>query len=308
MNDFYNGTDMLKTAAATAKREIMNLNSTGAIDLDTLKKLFITKIDNSNTDIKISEADDYLFDKHVQIIGTNDYKSIFNKDKLESFIYELHKDSRGKKIIGYQLIIPRPTSRTAVKIGSHAVALVLNPIKKRIIYHDSTGFDIPQELKIIFNKCFKDYTVIDYHDKSQFSEEKNDGSCRYLSLLNIYYRILDELDKQPDTELDFSAFAGKDYKSDTRSEKFREYLWKEFKDELLVKELNRIKKEEQDKKFEQKPHKQFVFVKSATPEPVIESSDYQLYLDPKFESWVENLAKSLNSQNDFARLNTGYQK
>lgn len=305
MNDFNNGTDMLKTAAETAKRNIMNIETTYSIEPQIIE-LFLKKINNSQVDIKLTGNSRLWLARSVK--NQNVKKSVFNKEGIEKFILEINNDLKDRKIIGYQIDIPRPLTKiipiSDVPNG-HAVALVINPIKKRIIYHDSTGFDIPQELKIVFDKCFKDYTVVDYHDKSQFTE-KHDNSCSYLSLLNIYYRILDELDKQPDTELDFSAFAGKDYKSDTRSEKFREYLWKNFEGILLQTELNNIK--EKQKEFEQKNQKTVLsFGKKITPAE-LDDQDYELYKDPEFEFWVENLAKSLNSQNNFTRLDIDYQK
>ncbi len=306
MNDFNNGTDMLKTATETAKRNIMNIKNTTYDIEPQIIKLFLEKINNSKVDIKLTGNSRLWLARSVK--NQNIQKSIFNKEGLEELILKINNDLKDGKIIGYQIDIPRPLTKIIpISDGplGHAVALVINPIKKRIIYHDSTGFDIPQELKIVFDKCFKDYTVVDYHDKSQFTE-KHDGSCSYLSLLNIYYRILDELDKQPDTELDFSAFAGKDYKSDTRSEKFREYLWKNFKGILLQTELNNIK--EKQKESEQKNQKTVLsFGKKITPAE-LDDQDYELYKDPKFESWVENLAKSLNSQNNFTRLDIDYQK
>ena len=307
MNDFNNGTNMLKTAAETAKRNIMNIEKAIYWIGPQIIELFLKKINNSKVDIKQTHNTQLWISRSVK--NQNVKKSVFNKEGLEKLILEINNDLKDGKIIGYQIEIPRPLTKI-IPISDfpngHAVALVINPIKKRIIYHDSTGFGIPQELKIIFNKCFKNYTIVDYHDKSQFTEKK-DNSCSYLSLLNIYYRILDELDKQPDTELDFSAFAGKDYKSDTRSEKFREYLWKNFEGILLQTELNNIK--EKQKEFEPKNQKTvFSFEKTTPPPAELDDQDYELYKDPKFESWVENLAKSLNSQNDFARLNTGYQK
>jgi hypothetical protein len=306
MNDFNNGTDMLKTAAETAKRNITNIENTTYSIEPQIIELFLKKINNSKVDIKLTGNSRLWLARSVK--NQNVKKSVFNKEGIEKFILEINNDLKDGKIIGYQIDIPRPLTKI-IPISDaphgHAVALVINPIKKRIIYHDSTGFDIPQELKIVFDKCFKDYAVVDYHDKSQFTE-KHDNSCSYLSLLNIYYRILDELDKQPDTELDFSAFAGKDYKSDTRSENFREYLWKNFEGILLQTELNNIK--EKQKEFEQKNQKTVLsFGKKITPAE-LDDQDYELYKDPEFEFWVENLAKSLNSQNNFTRLDIDYQK
>lgn len=305
MNDFNNGTNMLKTAAETAKRNIMNIEKAIYWIGPQIIELFLKKINNSKVDIKQTYNTQLWISRSVK--NQNVRKSVFNKEGLEKLILEINNDLKDGKIIGYQIEIPRPLTKI-IPISDaphgHAVALVINPIKKRIIYHDSTGFSIPQELKIIFNKCFKNYTIVDYHDKSQFTEKK-DNSCSYLSLLNIYYRILDELDKQPDTELDFSAFAGKDYKSDTRSEKFREYLWKNFEGILLQTELNNIK--EKQKEFEPKNQKTVFSFGKPTPAE-LDDQDYELYKDPKFESWVENLAKSLNSQNNFTRLDIDYQK
>ena len=307
MNDFNNGTNMLKTAAETAKKNIMNIEKTIYWMEPQIIELFLKKINNSKVNIKLPSGIRLWLPRSVK--NQNIQKSIFNKEGLEELILEINNDLKDGKIIGYQIEIPRPLTKiipiSDVPPEGHAVALVINPIKKRIIYHDSTGFGIPQELKIIFNKCFKNYTVVDYHDKSQFTE-KSDGSCSYLSLLNIYYRILDELDKQPDTELDFSAFAGKDYKSDTRSEKFREYLWKKFEGILLQTELNKMKAKQ--KESEQKNQKIVLSLGKKIKPAELDDQDYELYKDPEFEPWVENLAKSLKSQNDFIRLDTVYQK
>lgn len=293
INEFKDATYRL--ASDTAKSKIMDLRTTGCYDIEPfLKDIFLAKINDQNTDIEILDGRPLFLSWPIK--NQNLQKSFFNKAALEGVIVKIGNSLKNKKIIGYQITIPRPlTKKVPVEAMAHghAVALVTNSIKKRIIYHDSTGFDIPQELKIIFDKCFKDYTVVDYHDKSQFTE-KNDGSCSYLSMLNIYYRILDELGRKPDKDLDFSAFAGTDFQTDTRSEKLREYIWKELKDELIQSELKKIKQEKEVSKPKQKL-KIFSFGKSTFVPPELEDPDYELYKDPEFKTWVNNLAKSLNA-------------
>lgn len=302
MNDFKNATDKLNSLPDTVKSKIMDISTTDNYYIEPiLKEIFLDKINDKNTDIQLLTYDSLSIDGKIK--NTNTMKSFFDKNRLKNFIHRFYEASKGKKIIGFQISIPRPLSRTSVIAGTHAVALVINPIKKRIIYQDSTGFDMPQEFKIIFDKCFADYTVIDYHDKNQFTE-KNDGSCSYLSMLNIYYRIMDELGRKPDKDLDFTAFAGKDFQTDTRSEKLREYIWKELKDKLLSIELANLKKVSKQQPIPTEKKSTFSFGKSTFVQPVLEDSNYELYKDPEFEGWVDNLAKSLNdSTNTISRIN-----
>ena len=298
LQDYFEKQEFGKQEAAqiTAKRKIMDISSTTSYDNVEmlLMDLFLDKINNPAVDIDISA--DNLLEIQKKVKNTENYKSFFDKDKLEKFMHRFYKASKDKRIVGFQISIPRPLSRTSVIAGTHAVALIINPIKKRIIYHDSTGFDMPQELKMIFDKCFKDYTVVDYHDKSQFTE-KGDGSCSYLSMLNIYYRIMDELGRKPDKDLDFSAFAGADFRTDTRSEKLREYIWKELKGELLETEIKRMKTEkEQSTSTDKKPV--FSFGKVANKASALDDPNYELYKDPEFKTWLDNLSKSLALENN----------
>ena len=54
MNDFNNGTNMLKTAAETAKRNIMNIENTTYWIEPQIIELFLKKINNSKVDIKLT--------------------------------------------------------------------------------------------------------------------------------------------------------------------------------------------------------------------------------------------------------------
>jgi hypothetical protein len=115
---------------------------------------------------------------------------------------------------------------------------------------------------------------------------------------------MDELGRKPDKDLDFTAFAGKDFQTDTRSEKLREYIWKELKDKLLSIELANLKKVSKQQPIPTEKKSTFSFGKSTFVQPVLEDSNYELYKDPEFEGWVDNLAKSLNdSTNTISRIN-----
>ena len=86
MNDFNNGTDMLKTAAETAKRNIMNIKNT-IYDIEPqIIKLFLEKINNSKVDIK--QIGKLWLARSVK--NQNVRKSFFDKEGLEELILKIN--------------------------------------------------------------------------------------------------------------------------------------------------------------------------------------------------------------------------
>ena len=95
MNDFNNGTDMLKTAAETAKRNIMNIKNT-IYDIEPqIIKLFLEKINNSKVDIK--QIGKLWLARSVK--NQNVRKSFFDKEGLEELILKINNDLKDGKII-----------------------------------------------------------------------------------------------------------------------------------------------------------------------------------------------------------------
>ena len=283
----------IKNIENNLKERVLNIKSAPYFDNSKVETLLNSKLNTEKSEIKENEL--YLFllgmARRVKNKGGGNsqlYKNVFQPAPLKEFALNLYKKSKINKIMGYQIKIPAPITRfTPIENPAHpghAVALILNPFEKKIIYHDSCGIGMAKELQDILNIVLIGWEIVVNKHKSQFNE-KEDASCSILSLLNAYYAIKHELNEKIDNDLDFSNYSSPDFKTDMQSEKFREYLWTHLKKELIQEELLEMQK---SKQITDVPKKVLFRIIKTTLLPEIDK-DYELYLDPEYDDFLAEI-------------------
>lgn len=270
------------------KARVLNIKTSPYFDNKKVENLLNSKLDK--TKAEILENDLYPFLPSSRKVKDHDLrKNVYMEESLKEFAIDLYKKSKTKKIIGYQLKISAPITRfTSSELPAHpghGVSLVLNPIKKRVIYHDSCGVDMAKEIRDILSIIFDGWDIITNYDKIQFNE-KNDNSCSILSLLNSYYKIQNELGTPIDKELDFTKFSSSDFTKDHRSEKFRQFLWDSLKEELINDEIKKIEAEKA-KNEEKNSKMRFSMAKTKFPPEI--DKDYELHLSENYQKLLSDI-------------------
>ena len=138
----------------------MNIQSFPSFGLET------TEIILEELICKSKSLDDFVQKNPFDLGGKTKIisKYFFDKNKIEVFLEDL---SQTKEITGYQLSIPSKLSQ-----GRHGVAFVFNPIKKRIIYHDSYSEKMPKILKEPLEITFPEFQITSIKKQNQFREKK----------------------------------------------------------------------------------------------------------------------------------------